>query len=286
MRNYLGASLVYDRKRNGYFYDRIVGEKYELPGLWFNAAELFASLASQKLLEDVQPGLLNELLNPLIERINTILQTNNSADYEGFIHRIRLIQQASRKIDKYLFQQIISALAKRKKIRCTYHARGNDEITHRTLSPQRLVHYRDNWYLDAWCHKREALRAFSIDKFISIGVPGSNAINIEQDELNKHFSSAYGIFAGEADETAVLEFTEKYALWVADEAWHPEQKGEWLENGRYRLHLPYRHSQELIMDILKYGADVKVIKPLALQQTLIRTINEMKKNYESSGSTS
>ena len=25
----------------------------------------------------------------------------------------------------------------------------------RVVSPQRLVHYRDNWYLDAWCHYKD-----------------------------------------------------------------------------------------------------------------------------------
>jgi predicted DNA-binding transcriptional regulator YafY len=35
--------------------------------------------------------------------------------------------------------------------------------TEREVSPQRLVHYRDNWYLDAWCHLREDVRSFSID---------------------------------------------------------------------------------------------------------------------------
>jgi len=285
MRNFMGAPLIYDRKLNGYFYDLKAGEKFELPGLWFNAAELFALLASQKLLQDIQPGLLNELLNPLIQRISDILK-GGQHEHEDFIQRVRLIQQASRKIDRFLFQHIISALAMRKKIQCTYHARGSDEISKRILSPQRLVNYRDNWYLDAWCHKREALRTFSIDKLISIGVPGNDAINIEQDILDKHFTSSYGIFAGEADKTAVLEFTEKYALWVADESWHPNQKGEWLENGHYRLTIPYKHSQELIMDILKYGADVKVLSPLALQQTLVQIINDMQKNYEMLGTTS
>jgi len=26
-----------------------------------------------------------------------------------------------------------------------------------------LTHYRDNWYLDAWCHAKKALRTFSLD---------------------------------------------------------------------------------------------------------------------------
>jgi len=279
LRDHLNAPLTYDRKQNGYFYKSTEHGKYELPGLWFNAAELFALLASQKLLQDVQPGLLEEPLKPLIGRIKNLL-SGSQLGHENLLQRIRLIRQASRTIDKPLFQQIITAIATRKKIQCTYHARGTGEITSRTLSPQRLVHYRDNWYLDAWCHKRESLRTFSMDKFLSCRKQNSDALDFDEAVLDDYFASSYGIFSGQADKIAVLKFTEKYALWVADESWHPEQKGEWLENGSYRLEIPYRHSQELMMDILKYGAEVEVIEPLVLREQHIQTIKNMTKVYQ------
>lgn len=49
-------------------------------------------------------------------------------------------------------------------MRIRYHSRSKDERTERVVSPQRLIYYRDNWYLDAWDHLREALRSFSIDR--------------------------------------------------------------------------------------------------------------------------
>ena len=279
LRDHLNAPLVYDRDRNGYYYDNTKGEAYELPGLWFNSGELFALLASQQLLKDIQPGLLEDPIKPLTDRIKTIL-SNKHLGHQDLTQRVKLISQASRPIDKFLFQQIITAIATRKKIQCTYHARGTDEISNRTLSPQRVVHYRDNWYLDAWCHKRDALRTFAIEKILSCGLLTSNAIDVEETALDEHFTSAYGIFAGKANKTATLKFTKKYAQWVADETWHPEQKGEWLNNEQYQLQLPYKHSEELLMDILKYGADVEVIEPEELREEIIKKINEMQKIYK------
>ncbi len=90
----------------------------------------------------------------------------------------------------------------------------------------------------------------------------------------------FGIFSGQADKTAILEFTKKYFQWVADETWHPEQKGEWLENESYRLQAPYRHSQELLMDILKYGAEAEVVEPVELRQSLIEIVSNMQKAYK------
>ena len=74
LRDFLWAPLRYDRLRNGYYYDEKDGERpYELPGLWFNASELYALLATQKLLAGVGPGLLDGFLAPLRKRIEHIL---------------------------------------------------------------------------------------------------------------------------------------------------------------------------------------------------------------------
>jgi predicted DNA-binding transcriptional regulator YafY len=63
-----------------------------------------------------------------------------------------------------------------------------------------------------------------------------------------------------------LAFTPLRARWVASELWHPKQKGSFDAAGRYILELPYADHRELIMDILKYGADVEVLGPESLRQ--------------------
>lgn len=90
------------------------------------------------------------------------------------------------------------------------------------------------------------------------------ARDIPDDKLNAHFASAYGIFAGKAKQKAVLRFTPERSRWVADEIWHPKQKGR-FEDGQYVLEVPYSDSRELVMDILKHGPEVEVIAPTALR---------------------
>ena len=59
----------------------------------------------------------------------------------------------------------------------------------------------------------------------------------------RYYASSYGIFGGQADKVAVLRFTRERARWVADEVWHPEQQGKWLEDGTYELKIPYNDPQ-------------------------------------------
>jgi predicted DNA-binding transcriptional regulator YafY len=71
----------------------------------------------------------------------------------------------ARKFDLDYFQEIGSALIQRKRLIIKYQSRSKDENTQREISPQRLIYYRDNWYLDGWCHLKNALRSFLIRRY-------------------------------------------------------------------------------------------------------------------------
>ena len=49
-----------------------------------------------------------------------------------------------------VFETIAAGTLKRRRVEIRYGARSTGETTERTISPQCLVHYRDNWYVDAW----------------------------------------------------------------------------------------------------------------------------------------
>ena len=267
MRLYLNAPITYDRKLNGYYYEQNCedGEAmYELPGVWFNASELQALLTVQQLLKDVQPGLFERQLAPLKERIDALLKLQDG-ESQSLGNRIRIIHLASRPAGDF-FQPIAGATAERRKIEIDYFARSSDSTTRRTVSPQRLVHYRDNWYLDAWCHLREALRTFSLDAIRHAILTDEKADDIDDALLDKHYASAYGIFSGEATSVARLRFSAESARWVANETWHPQQSGHWLDDGGYELSIPYSDPTELVMDILRHGRNVEVMAPQSLRR--------------------
>ena len=266
MRDYLNAPIEYDRARNGYYYahDSEYGQMYELPGVWFNASELHALLSVQQLLETVQPGLLERQLAPLKSHIGKLLKAQHSGG-DQISQRIRILRAASRPPGDF-FQTVASALARRRRLAVTYFKRGEDKQSERELSPQRLLHYRDNWYLEAWCHLRADLRTFALDSIRKAQMLEKPAEEVAEQSLQEYSAGTYGIFSGNAEQTAVLLFRPERARWVAAEQWHPDQQSRWLDDGRYELKVPYSQTPELIMDILKYGPDVEVAGPEALRE--------------------
>lgn len=278
MRLYFNAPLKYDRERNGYLYDTRDGEVFELPGIWFNATELYALLTTQQLLEQAQPGLLDSHLKPLKDRIEKILASEQLGSGE-IARRVRILRMAGRNTSSEHFQTVAGALLQRKRLHISYHGRGNDETSAREISPQRLIHYRDNWYLDAHCHTRNALRSFAVERITAAKALPQHCRDVPENQLDAHYTNSYGIFAGEAKHMAVLRFTPERARWVADEHWHPQQQSRMLEDGSYELRVPYSDSRELVMDILKHGAEVEVIEPEKLRCEVLEHLRQAADKY-------
>lgn len=282
MRDRLNAPIIFDRELGGYRFDKasqLPGHQYELPGLWFSAEEIHALLTMQHLLANLDTGgLLGPHIKPLLSRLTAIIGANEN-ELTEVQKRIKIESVGARHFHLDQFQAVGSALLRRKRIMIDYHARGTDEATRREVSPQRLVFYRSNWYLDAWCHMRNGLRNFSVDAIKRVEILEKNAEDVSEAKLNEVLGSGYGIFSGKNVHWATLHFTAERARWVASERWHPNQKGKFLPDGSYELKVPYNDDRELMMDIMKHGAEVQVMEPTELRDKLIAEINQIQSLY-------
>jgi predicted DNA-binding transcriptional regulator YafY len=272
LKDRLNAPIIFDRDLGGYRFEREgarVGQQYELPGLWFSAEEIHALLTMQHLLVNLDTGgLLSPHIKPLLARLTALMGTADNS-VEEIQRRIKIEAVGAREFHLDHFQAVGSALLRRKRLAIQYHARGTNESGDRVVSPQRLIHYRDNWYLDAWCHLRDGLRAFAVDAITAVEILDEKAKDVAEKRLDEVLGAGYGIFSGENVTWATLRFTPERARWVATERWHPNQQGKVLKDGSYELKIPYADDRELIMDIMKYGGDCIVVAPKAVRDRVV-----------------
>ncbi|MFW2438625.1 MAG: helix-turn-helix transcriptional regulator [Arenicellales bacterium] len=269
LRDRLCAPIIWDRALRGYRYDTTSEEKerFALPGLWFNASEAHALLTMDALLSHLQPGLLGPHIEPLRARIRLLMEMGDHSAAE-VIKRIRILSMASRSLESRNFEVIATALLNRQRLLITHYNRRNNEHHEREVSPQRLIHYRDNWYLDAWCHLRNDLRSFAIDAIEQVEATNKKSRHVAEKTLDDTFTSSYGIFSGKQKHVAILRFSPQSARWVAHEQWHPEQQSHYDEQNYLLLKIPYANDTELVMDILRHGPDCEVIEPLELREKI------------------
>ena len=267
MRDRLNAPIVHDRDAGGYRYDKAgAGPRFQLPGLWFSADEALALMTMHHMLEGLDAGgLLGPHVRPLMERLGKALGSDEAPARE-VLRRVRLQPAQQRRIELRWFQLAGKALMTRRRLKLRYFARHRAERSEREVSPLRLVHYRGNWYLDAWCHQSEGVRMFSIDAIEHAEVLDTRARDVAVRQIDEQTAGGYGIYRGNELKWAELAFSAEAARWVRHEQWHPRQRGEDLPDGRYRLTLPYAAPQELEMDILRHGENVEVLAPADLRR--------------------
>lgn len=281
LRDALCMPLEFDRDRGGYFLDMRQGQggQLEIPNLWFSSAEIHALLTMQHLLANLDPGgILTAHVQPLTERLNKLLGAAKN-DVAAVRERVLIVGQGKRPITLKHFERIGSALLQRKRLIIRYAARSNATVTEREISPQRLVHYRENWYLEAWCHLRRELRRFSVDAIREAHLLDRAAREVGGRTLKTVFGPGYGIFSGKQIEWARLRFSPERARWVAHEAWHPKQKGRFDADGYYLLDIPYADHRELLMDILKHGRHCEVLGPEGLREAVTCEIATLQDLY-------
>jgi predicted DNA-binding transcriptional regulator YafY len=277
LRDQMNVPIVFDRDLGGYKLDK-TSERTELPGFWFSQDEILALLTIQNMIGELEPGLLGPKLKPLQTRLNSIL-TSQGLSAETLTQRVRLLHAGKRRMPLQSFEAVAKGTLERKQVQILHLNRQSGEKLDRVISPQQLLYYRDNWYVDAWCHLRGGVRSFAIDAIETAQVLDKPAKELDPPTLKKHMSSGYGIFGGQANAVAKLQFSAIRARWVQFEEWHPDQKGTLAKDGSYTLEVPYSDERELIGDILRFGADVKVLGPDSLVRQLRKELEKTLVRY-------
>lgn len=285
LRSRLDVPVVYDRFDNGYKYDPQSSgpgrAQRELPGIWFTDGEIYALLTMyQLILELDEGGMLARHMQPMLEKLRGMLGTNRR-EADELMKRVRIVTPARRPVRSQIFELVGSALLKRRRIEMTYYTRARRVESDRAVSPQRLVHYRNTWYLDAWCHANNGLRRFSLDAIRDGALLSQRALEVPIKTVESELDGGYGIFAGakQRSQWATLHFAPEAAQWVQHEQWHPAQEASLHDDQSLTLRVPYSDATELAMDVLRHGEQVKVLAPAALAELVARRLRAAARIY-------
>lgn len=263
MRDLYAAPIQYCPEQRGWQYQPEQQGQFQLPGIWLTSTEVQSLGLLIQLLNGLGEGILGEELAVIETYINQLLKTYK-IPRSKFDQLIKVIPITHRQLANPIFGRITEALINHKQLNLHYRS-YNQQKTSREISPQTLVYYRENWYLDAWCHLRKGLRTFSLARIDKVSISDKPAARITSAELEAHFSQGYGIFSGAAAHRATLRFHPEIAHEIALQQWHPSQQGRW-QGEDYLLTIPYSDSRELVQDILRHVPNVSIDEPDSLRE--------------------
>ena len=192
LRDQLHVPIRFDRDLGGYVLDKDSTD-IELPGLRFSQDEILALVTIQQMLSQLEPGLLGAKLRPLQDRLAGLMEKHGLTS-KDIARRVRIVHAGKRRVKARQFEAMAAATMARKRMAIWHFYRQSSATLEREVSPQRLVHYRDNWYLDAWCHLRDDLRNFSKDAIADLRVLDASAKEVTARNIDEALGAGYGIF--------------------------------------------------------------------------------------------
>lgn len=272
LESYVFAPIVYDDEHKGWRYERSVADRLELSGLWLTSEELHGLAIIMQITQSMDSGLLGEDIRVVEKAVEKLLRSRKILP-ELFREKVEYLPKHRRQAPSQAFRQIGAALLDGKRLAIRYNDYSGRK-SQRDISPIKLVHYDENWYVDAWCHLRNELRSFMLARIERVETLDAEAHHVSADAHKEHFTSSYGIFAGKARHTARLRFTGSAAREAASFRWHPDQRAEWQDK-TYLLDIPYNDDRELIRTLLGYGEQLEVLGPATLKAKLLTKARQL-----------
>lgn len=277
LRDHMAAPLIYDKEQKGWLYNK-KDQKFELPGLWLTAEEIQGLAVVLDIVEAMELGSFSSDFAAIKYAIDKLLAARGISS-EQFNQWVSYIPKKRHRANTAIFQKISRALIDKQRLHIAYED-YKGHTTQREVSPLKVVHYDEKWYLDAWCHKRNDFRSFMLARISNACVHTEECVDTDEQARWAHFADSYGIFAGKAKHIAELRFSGASAREAASFEWHHDQQGEWKEH-YYELRIPYNDDRELVRTLLGYGDEVEVLAPSSLKKRVLTKAKQIVATYDS-----
>ncbi len=278
MRDRIGAPLEYSHADRGYYY---TDKGYELPPIWLNENELVAFILAKRLATAIPDRNLKDSLNKFINKLSSRLSDKVGFNLDDIQDKISLKNIEYYTVDESLFRKVVNALFTKRSLAIQYYSPHKDERTNRKIIPLHLLDYMGNWYLISFCKLKKGLRNFALSRIEECNyIDEKISFPTDLPPIKTYIRKTFGIFHGGQNQDVSLKFSPKASRAVKEQIWHKNQKIKELKGGSIILNVPVAYFTEIKREILKYGAEVEVLKPLRLKKEIIEEIKKMKKIYQ------
>ncbi|MCI0605117.1 transcriptional regulator [bacterium] len=176
-------------------------------------------------------------------------------------------------------QMITEAIKARKSVSLTYYSYAKKELSIRKVDPYDLWHSQETIYLIGYCHLRQDVRLFALERIQHIEMTENGFDVREGYSLEALTTDRFRVMQEDESVTVRIRFAEAVADYVRDRKWHPTQQVEPQKDGSIILTIHAAGTTELLNWVLGYGPNAEILEPLALRERAARAIRKMDRIY-------
>jgi predicted DNA-binding transcriptional regulator YafY len=181
-----------------------------------------------------------------------------------------------------LIEPILNSILEKEPIEIVYQKDGFEPET-KIISAYVLKQVKAHWYLVGFDHlKTNQIKNYSLDRIISIKKSNEPYVLNEGFNSLNYFRYSFGIFQNHSEKPLKikLEFTGKIITQIVNYPLSPYQTHKFSKDGKKLIiNLELFYSDEITSEILRYGANVKVLAPISLANTIKKMAVQVSKLY-------
>ncbi|MBC8507132.1 MAG: YafY family transcriptional regulator [Chloroflexi bacterium] len=155
---------------------------YRLPPLVFNREEAVAIYLGTSLVGQMWGQLYDEAAQGAMSKLDNVLPDEQRQEI-AWAQR-SLVATGMHRADPIALSPFLEKIRRgarqHRQVRMTYQSSTSPEGVDRQVDPYALVHRNGWWYLVGYCHLREALRTFRVDRILELALK-SNPFQIPDD---------------------------------------------------------------------------------------------------------
>lgn len=275
MRTIYGAPIMYSKANKGYHYSE---EDFSLQEFPLTEAEIEALDFSTALLQQLKGTALFEqfenAINKLIEgfRISKVIGTSEK-------HLLQ-VEEPLKHSEQPWLEILLKAIIQQQQLSVTYQAFGKESKLH-PFSPYILKEFRNRWYVVGYSDRAQNILVMALDRIQHIETGKGKYVTTEDFKPVDFFRYSFGITQvhDAKPEKVILSFTKFQAYYVISQPLHHSQQIVKETDSHIDFSYEVYITHELVMTILSYGPNVKVLQPASLKKQIIAQIKEMAAMY-------
>lgn len=271
------APISFNKLENGYYY---TDSEYSIAHLPLKQEELAAIEFAAGILSQFKSVKLFGPIESALEKITQAVNISRSLKSENLDHILQIEKPFYFK-GSQLVGPILEAILNKDVITFTHYNFTTAQKKTHLLHPYVLREHNNRWYVVGWQQEMKKIRTFGLDRIENFNLTKEKFYKDPKFNAETFFKYSFGITVDNMiPEEVVLSFKKQDGRFIKSKAMHETQKILIDNENELRISLNVIPSSELTMQILSYGAGVKVIKPKKLANEITGILKKAQSNYE------
>ena len=183
---------------------------------------------------------------------------------------------------QYIEPILNAILDQQNTIEIEYQKAGKEPET-KVISPYILKQVDGHWYLIGYDNQSSLTKNYSLDKILSVKLAKQPYFKDDSFDASQFFKHSFGIYHNYKSKPLKIKlaFKEPYINTIINYPLSRFQTHSLSKDGKtLTVNLELYDSYEIVQEILKYGASVKVLAPASLAQKIKEIAEEIVKGYK------